>query len=184
MVERTQNRYARASLGNEDNVARQERHVAAFVTLGNKVVQVNLRKQFAVAAQFNGAHAAIGAGAAAGKQGVHQGAQAGHRIGTGLARLPHHIDLDAAQAAQAGVEVEVGNHLGQLRPERGHKLRQGNACQRDHACLVDLHLSVAVNHQRQIDIYRAPDLQADFVTRPEDVTGRGGQAGVGHISLR
>ena len=183
MVERTQNRHTRACLGNEDNVARQERHVAAFVTLGNKVVQVNLRKQFAVSAQFNGAHAAVGAGPAAGKQGIHQGAQARHRIGAGLARLPHHIDLDAAQAAQAGVEVEVGNHLGQLRPERGHQVRHRNAAKRHHAHLGDLHLAVAVYHQGQIEIHRAPNLQADFVTRPEDVTGRGGQAGVGHISL-
>ena len=101
----------------------------AFVAFGDEVVEVDLGKKFAIAAQLNRTHAAICAGSTASEQGVDQGAEAGHRIGAWLACLTHYIHLNTAQASQAGIHIEIGDDLGQLGFHGRHQLTHGDTRQ-------------------------------------------------------
>ena len=129
LVKRTQHGHAGPRLGNENHVPRQQSHVVAFIAFGDEVVEVDLREQLAIAAQLNCTHAAICTGATACEKGIDQGTQTGHRIGARLTRLTDHIHLNAAQATQAGIHIEVGDDLGQLRLNGRHQLTHGDARQ-------------------------------------------------------
>ncbi len=98
--------------------------------------------------------------------------------------LSHHVDLDAAQPAKIGVEAEVGEYLGQVPPHDGFKVARQHAGQRHRAYFGYQHLAIAVQHQRGVEVNRAPYLEPDFIARAEHVIGRHRQPGVGRINLR
>ena len=111
------------------------------------------------------------------------GAQAGQFVGAGLAGLAHHIDLDAAQAAQVGIDVEVGKHLGQLAAQHAFQVFHGHAGQREGTDLGQADLAVAVQRMGAAVIHGAPDLDAHFVASAQQVFSGCGQGGVGGVAL-
>ena len=176
--------HARAGGRDGDHVAGLQQRVAALVTLGDEVVQVERGDGLAAAAQGDLAQTAVGVGAAAGKHGIHQGGQAGEVVGAGLAGLAHHIDGHAAQPAQAGVDGDVGEDGGHLFAHRGFEVLDLHAAEVERADFGQADLAVAVDRLVACKVNGARDGHAHLVAGAEHVFAGGGHGAVGGVGLR
>ena len=158
-----------------DDVAGLQGGVFGFVAFGNEVVQVERGDGLTAALELDGAHAAVDTRAAAGKDGVDQGGQAAQVVGAGLLGLADHIDGDAAQFAQAGVDGDVFEDGGHALAQGGFEVFDLHAIERNGADFGQADLAVAVEGLAACVVGAAPELDAHFVARAEHVfAGRGG----------
>ena len=175
--------HAGACGGDHDDVAGLQGGVFGFVALGNEVIQIEGGDGFAAALELDGAHAAVHAGATAGKHGVDQGGQAAQVVGAGLARLADHINRDAAQLAQAGVDSDVGEDGGHAAAQGGFEVFDLHAVELDGADFGQADLAVAVECLAAAVVGAAPDLDAHLVTGAEHVFAGCGGGGVNGVGL-
>ena len=96
-----------------------------------------------------------------------------------LLRLPHHIDLDAAQAPQARTDLEVGEHLADLAAQDGFQVAHRHTSHGHRTDSGQGDLAIAIDHVAAAVIHRPPDLDPDFVPRPHAVVRRGRQGRIG-----
>ena len=169
VVHGAQHRYARAGGGEHDHIAALQALVFGEVTLHDEVVQVQLGRHLAGAAQRHAAHAAVRPRATAGKHGVHQGGQAAERIGARPLGLAHHEDLDAAQLPQRDVEVEALEHLADLLAQVPLDFAGAQARHAHHAHARDADLAVAVHHGLQVYVHSTPAPHLQLVARAQGV---------------
>ena len=167
-----------------DDVAGLQGGIFGFVALGNKVVKVESGDGLAVALQADAAHAAVGARAAAGKNGVDQGRQAIQVVSAGLLGLAHHIHRDAAQFAQRCVDRDVVEHHAYLFAQSGFEVFDLHTIELECTDFGQVDLAIAVQRLVACVICAAPDLDAHFVARAKHVFGGCGCGGIGGISLR
>ena len=150
--------------------------------MGDEVVQVERGDGLPPALELDGAHAAVDTGATAGKHRIDQGAEAVEVVGAGLLGLTHHIHRDAAQFAQAGIELDVVEHRARLLAQGGFEVFDLHAVQVDDADFGQADLAVAVKRLVARKVDRSPNLDANFVAGAEHVFCRSrcsGNRGVG-----
>ena len=156
-----------------DDVARLQRDVFGLVPVGNEVVQVERGDGLAVALELDGAHAAVDTGAATGKHGVDQGGQAREVVGAGLLGLAHHKHGDAAEFAQCGVDLNGVENRGDAFAQGLFEVFDAHTAQVDGADFGQVDLAAAVQGLAACKVNTAPDLDAHFVARAQDIFSRG-----------
>ena len=93
----------------------------------------------------------------------------------GLARLPHHKHLDAAQPPHGEADAEVAVHLADVTGHYGLGLIERHACQVQRPDFGHHNAAIAVNHQAGVDVEQTVDLHHHLVARAQDVARRHGR---------
>src|SRR5205823_13609213 len=97
---------------------------------------------------------------------------AGQVVDAGPQRRSDHEHVEAAQMAEADVEIEVGEHAANLRAQVSLDvggLHPGNA---EAAHLRQIDLPVAVDGGAVVDVDGSPGADDQLVAGPDDVVGR------------
>lgn len=153
----------------ENHIARQELGVPGFVSAQDEVIQVEFGHHLVAALQLDLAHRSVVRRPAGREQCVDQRGQRTDDITAGLARLPHHIDLDRAQLAERGVEFEVLVNAADRAANQGIQVLIGQTGNIDRADFRHVDAAVPVDDGAIVDVDLPPCTDINLVTRSEDI---------------
>src|SRR5579862_7302597 len=158
----------RTDYRHEDHVARLEADIGAGIAVQQHVVQVDVHRDFAVAAQFDPAQRPHLVDAAGRYQRVGHMRQRANRIEPGLLHLTDHEYLDGADLTHRHTDFDAGD-LAHAAFDEFLGLAEGQTPDLDRTDLLNHHRAVAIDLELDGLIDPSPDVHVELVIGADDV---------------
>ena len=172
VVDASRKRNLGAHRRDENNVSGRKRHILGLIAMQQQIVQIEMNDRLARPLQFNVAQAALRQRSPRGEQRIQQGGKRADGVGSRTARLPHYEHLDRPQLAEIDAQVEVAKVAAQLSVQVALQLRVFDVGHANRPNIRKRDVARAVHHKRALLIHLPRKLDAEFVSRSDDVIAR------------